>query len=80
MFFSVGQRGRPEFSEGPKGGGGCSVTRGQNFFPKAKGGIRIFPRQQIEGPEFFAYAEGGPEKIGDQPSQTDAPPLPPGKK
>ncbi len=30
------------------------------------------------GPIFFTYAKGGPEKIGDQPSQTDAPP--PGKK
>ncbi len=43
------------------------------FFHKAKGG----------GPEFFAvgkggtriltYAKGGPEKIGDPRSQTDAP-------
>ena len=50
-----------------------------DVFSKAKGLTRVFPRKERGGPEFFTYAKGGPEKIGDQPSQTDAPP-PPGKK
>ncbi len=50
------------------------------------GGTRIFSRGKSGGPKFFAvgkgggtkffftYAKGGPQKIGDRPSQTDGPP------
>ncbi len=39
---------------------------GDQFFQWAKGGTKFF----------LTYAKGGPEKIADRLSQTDAPPLP----
>ncbi len=40
--------------------------RGPDFFPKAKGGTKIFPRRQ-RGPEFFLCMQRrGPERIGDR--------------
>ncbi len=52
---------------------------GPEFFHEAKGWTKIFPRTQRVGDQnFFTYAKGGPEKIGDRLSQTDGPP--PGKK
>ena len=50
--------------------GECSFPLGgPKFFDVGKGGDQFFCHRQ----------KGGPEKIGDRPSQTDAPP-PPGKK
>ena len=43
---------------------GCQRGGGPVFFPKAKGGTRIFP-----------VGKGGPGKIADQQSQTDGPPT-----
>ena len=51
---------------------GCS----QFFFRVVKGGISFFSGPK-GGPEFFEGQRGGrqpKEKIGDRPSQTDAPP------
>ena len=44
------------------------------------GGPEFFGEAKEGDQNFFTYAKGGPEKIADWPSQTDAPPPPPGKK
>ncbi len=47
---------------------------GPEFFPKAKGGPEFFPVGKGVDQNFFVYARGGgPEKIGDRPSQADGP-------
>ena len=49
----------------------------QNFSRKPKGGSTFFPVGKGGDQNCFAYAKGGgPEKIGDRPSQTDGPTLP----
>ena len=50
------------------------------FLPWArpKGGAEFFPVYKGGDQKLFTYAKGGAERIGNRPSQTDAPP--PGKK
>ncbi len=50
------------------------MSGGPEFFPTAKGGTRIFPVGEGGYQNFLAYVKGGPEKIGNLQSQTDAPP------
>ncbi len=60
--------------------GGVVLSPGggdQNLFPKAKGGAEFF-RVGKGGTRIFPCRQrgGGPEKIGDRPSQTDSPTTP----
>ena len=65
-IFWGSQRGGPVFFQWVKGGDQnfLSVTEGGAEFAHAEGGTRIFLRMP----------RGGPEKIGNQRSQTDGPP------
>ncbi len=55
-------------------GGGPSVCGGTRNLVWSRGAVCLVG--QWGGQKFFMDAKGGPEKIGDWPSQTDGPPLP----
>ena len=80
-LFGVVQRRDQLFFSVPKGGDQnfLRIKEGGPIFTQPKGGPEFFPVDKGGGDQnYFTYAKGRPEKIGDQPSQTDGPP--PGKK